>query len=109
MIDGAQFRVEVPLAAVLNPHLLEHTRFVDCGHYGASADLPFFPLWLIAQGFVPKSDGRARPVQDASMPCDELFYTNGEPIVSTSPRAPDGASATPPSRPVPSTWRSRST
>ena len=73
VIDGAQCRADVPLAAVLNPHLLsvaaaadkidnEHTRFVDGGYYGASADLPFFPLWLIAQGSVPKSDGRARPV-----------------------------------------------
>jgi len=105
----------------LNPHLLsvaaaadkidnEHTRFVDCRYYGASADLPFFPLRLIAQGSVPKSDGRARPVQYASMPRDELFYINGEPVsLSTSSWAPDGASATLPSRPVSSTWRSRST
>jgi len=93
VIDGAQFRAEVPLAAVLNPHLLsvaaaadkidnEHTRLADCGYYGVSPNLPFFPLWLTAQGSVPKSDGRARPVQDASMPREDLFYVNGEPVVS---------------------------
>ena len=92
-IVGAQFRAEVPLAAVLNPHLLsvaaaadkidnEHTRFADCGYYGVSPDLPFFPRWLTAQGSVPKSDGHARPVQDVSMPREDLFYVNGEPVVS---------------------------
>ena len=48
-------------------------------------DLPFSPLWLIAQGSIPKYDGRARPVQDASMSRDELFCINGEPVfLSTS-------------------------
>ena len=75
---------------MLKPHLLsvaaaadkidnEHTRFVDCGYYGASRTCP-----SVRCGSSPRApsqtptDARAR-YKTPGMPRDELFCINGEP------------------------------
>ncbi|KAJ1450566.1 hypothetical protein M885DRAFT_49807 [Pelagophyceae sp. CCMP2097] len=95
LVDGTQLRADVPLTAVFNPHLLsvfdateqidrEHHRFVDLGWYDSFNHLPFFPLWLVAQGSVarPADPGRPRPIADAGQPRKDVRHADGTPVVS---------------------------
>jgi hypothetical protein len=95
VVDGVQLKADVPLTAVLNPHLLSvidgikgveaaHSRAVESGRFEEWHDLPFFPIWITAQGSVPRSNepARPRPIADAGQPRKPVLRADGSPVVS---------------------------
>ena len=81
LLDGVQFRADLPLQILLGPHLSfltnaygnvenEILRLESLGYYDISSALPFLPIRSVPQGSTPRKyeEGRDRRTSDGGCP-----------------------------------------
>ena len=95
LVDGVQFRADLPLQIVMGPHLSslsnawdnvesEILRLENLGYYDIFAALPFLPMRSVPQGSTPRQyeKGRDRRISEGGCPRVVTLDKAGKPAVS---------------------------